>query len=130
VHRHHHHRANSVYAHKSELDEWWNHEPHCDKLEQPTVPSERSQRAVSSSQTLKVIHSEMGNRKVSRTLLPSYLEYFQESPDTEMSFAEDGTGTVVCVLRVRIPIAEYLLQPRPDRTTRDTNVPCRTWRPA
>src|SRR5258707_13846277 len=41
VHRHLHHRANSVYARKSELDEWWGHEPHCRKVEQPRVCSER-----------------------------------------------------------------------------------------
>jgi hypothetical protein len=52
VHRHLHQRANSVYARKLELDEWWNHEPHSRKIEPPQIFSEGSRRHVT------VIHSE------------------------------------------------------------------------
>ena len=50
VHRHLHQRANSVYARMSELDEWWNHEPHSREIEPPQIPSEGSRRQVTSPQ--------------------------------------------------------------------------------
>src|SRR5712664_2533036 len=67
VHRHLHQQANSVYAHRSELDEWWNHEPRCLEIERLRAPSQRSRREVLSPQAIQVIHSEMGSRDASPT---------------------------------------------------------------
>ncbi len=128
VHRHLHQRANSVYARKSELDEWWYRDPHCLEIERLRIPSERSRREVSSPQAFKVIHSEMGSRKASPTPPEWYVECIQESPEAEIGSARDGTASVVCVLRVRIRIRieDYLLQAGLERTTRDAKAPCRT----
>lgn len=124
VHRHLHQRANSVYARKSEVDEWWNHEPHCLEIERLRAPYERSRREVSSPQAFKVIHTETGSREASQAPPEWHVECLQESPEAEIDSAEDETASVVCVLRVRIRVE--LLQAGLERTTRNAKVPCRT----
>jgi hypothetical protein len=125
VHRHLHQRAYSVYARKSELDEWWNHEPHSLEVEPPQVPSEGSRCQVTSPQVLAVIHSEEECRESDPTPREWLIECVHELREAEICSPEDGTGHIVSVLRVRIRIGEYLLQPGPERTTRDAKAPCR-----
>jgi hypothetical protein len=117
VHRHLHQRANSVYASKSELDEWWNHEPLSLVVEPPQVPSDGSRPQLSSPQVFRVIQSEKECREAGLTPPKWFVEWVQEPPEAEISSAEDGTGHIVCVLRVRIRIEEYLLQAGLGRTT-------------
>jgi len=119
VHRHLHQRANSVYARKLELDEWWNHEPHSRKIEPPQIFSEGSRRHVT------VIHSEEECREANPSPSGWFVECPQELREAEICSPEDRTCHVVCVLRVRIRIVEYLLQPGLERTTRDAKAPCR-----
>src|SRR5260370_14204174 len=106
VHRHLHQRANSVYARRSELDDWWNREPRCLKIERLGVLSERSRHKVPSPLAFKAIHSEMGGRDASSTTPKWQVECIQESPEAVIGSAEDGTGSVVCVLRGRIRLEE------------------------
>ena len=113
VHRHLHQRANSVYARKSELDEWWNHEPHSRKIEPPQIFSEGSRRHAT------VIHSEEECRESNPSPSGWFVECVQELREAEICSPEDRTCHVVCVLRVRIRIVKYLLQPGLARTTRD-----------
>ena len=120
VHRHLHQRANSVYARKSELDEWWNHEPHSRKIEPRQIFSEGSRRHVT------VIHSEEECRESDPTPPEWLVECVQELRKAEICSPEDRTCHVVCVLRVRIRIVEYLLQPGLARTTRDAKASCRS----
>jgi hypothetical protein len=126
VHRHLHQRANSVYARKSELDEWWNHEPHCIEIERLRVASEGFRPEVSSPQALKVIPSEMGSGQVIPRPPELHIDCIQESPEAEIISAEDGTGCVVYVLRVRIRIEGRLLQAGLENTTRGAKALCRT----
>ena len=120
VHRHLHQRANSVYARKLELDEWWNHEPHSRQIEPPQIFSEGSRRHVT------VIHSEEERPESNPSPSGRLAECVQELREAEICSPEDRTCHVVCVLRVRIRIVEYLLQPGLERTTRDAKAPCRS----
>jgi hypothetical protein len=115
-----------VYARKTELDEWWNHEPHSLEVEPLQVPSEGSRRQVTSSQALAVIHSEEECRESDPIPREWLIECVQELREAEICSPEDGTGHIVSVLRVRIRIGEYLLQPGLERTTRDAKAPCRS----
>jgi hypothetical protein len=118
VHRHLHQRANSVYARKSELDEWWNHEPHSREIEPPEIPSEGSRRHVT------VIHSEEECRESDPSPSGWLVECVQELREAENCAPEDRTVHVVCVVRVRIRVEESVFQPGLERTTRDAKAPC------
>jgi hypothetical protein len=126
VHRHLHQRANSVYARKSELDEWWNHEPHSLEIEPSQIPSEGSRRQVMSPQVSTVIHSEEECRQSDPTPPESLVECVQELGEAKICSPEDRTVHVVWVLRVRIRIGEYLIQPGLKSTTRNAKAPCRS----
>jgi hypothetical protein len=119
VHRHLHQRANSVYARKSELDEWWNHEPHSREIERPQIPSEGSRRQVTSPPVFTVLHSEEECQESHPTPSEWLVEWAQELREAAVCSPEDGTVHVVCVLRVRIRNGEYLLQPDLEATTRN-----------
>jgi len=91
VHRHFHQRANSVYARKSELDEWWNTEPHPRGIEPPQIPSERSRREVTSPQIFTVIHSEEECRESDPTLPECFVEcVLKITKDTWLSLSVGG----------------------------------------
>ena len=60
VHRHLHQRAKSVYACKSEIDEWWNREAHSIEILPPEVPSGRSRQEVTSPQVFTMRRSGPG----------------------------------------------------------------------
>lgn len=96
VHRHLHQRAHSVYACKSEVDEWWNHEPHPRGMEPRQMPSEGSRRQVTSPQVFAVIQSEEECRESYLALSQWLVEYSQELREAEICSPEDRTGHVVC----------------------------------
>lgn len=96
VHRHLHQRANSVYACKSELDEWWNHEPHPRGIEPPQIPSEGSRCQVTSPQVFAVIHSEGECWESDLTLSEWLVECVPELREAELCSPEDRAGHVVC----------------------------------
>jgi hypothetical protein len=111
VHRHLHQRANSVYARKSELDEWWNHEPHSLEIEPPQILAERSRRQVTNPQVLTVIHSKEECRKSDPTPPEWLVECMQERREAGICSPECRTGHVVCVLRVRQETPKPLVVP-------------------
>ena len=126
VHRHLHQRANSVYARKSEIDEWWNHEPHPREIEPPQIPSDGSRRQVTTPQVFTATRSEEECRKSDPTSSEWLVECVQELREAKTSSPEDATVQVVCVLRVLILSGEYLPQPCLVRMTRDAKAPCRS----
>jgi hypothetical protein len=67
VHRHLHQRANSVYACKSEIDEWWNREAHSIEIRPLEVRYGRSRQEVTSPQVLTMRRSGPGGREARPT---------------------------------------------------------------
>ena len=66
VHRHLHQRANSVYARKSELDEWWSHEANSVEIKPLEVSPEGSLREVT-DQVFTISRSEAGHQDANPT---------------------------------------------------------------
>jgi hypothetical protein len=122
VHRHLHQRGNSVYAHKSELNEWWNHEPRSLEIEPLRVSSEGSRRQVSSPQVLTVTRSKGGSREAE----PTSVEGLQEPQIAVICSPVARTGHVVTFRRVRIRIVECLIEPGLEETTRNAKAACRS----
>lgn len=128
VHRHFHQHVNSVYARKSELDEWWNREPQTLGIEPLRVRAEGSRRQVTSPQVLTLIHSEEECHELDPGPLEWLIECVQQPREARICSPQERTGQVVFVLRVRIRNGEYLLKRGPEMMTRDAKArvaPCR-----
>lgn len=72
VHRHPHRRANSVYAYRSELDDWWNREARAVEVKPIQTLSKGSPPKVEGSQRVKASYSQKGFRQIDPTL-PKHL---------------------------------------------------------
>jgi len=125
VHRHLHRRANSVYAHRSELDDWWNREADAINVEPLQVPSEGSPRAVTSSPILTATHSEGECRDADLTSPQWLVECVLELPERDICCPDDGAGLLVSVLQVRIFIPAYLRRSAAESVTKGAKVSCR-----
>lgn len=64
VHRHPHRRANSVYAYRSELDDWWNREARAVEVKPIQTLSKGSPRKVEGSQRVQASYSQKGFRQI------------------------------------------------------------------
>jgi hypothetical protein len=126
VHRHLHQRAKSVYAHKSEVDEWWNREAHSAETQALNLRAERTRREVTGSQASPMSDSERDCREAHPVLSEWLVECVLELPEVEICSLNDGTGRVFSILRARIRIREYSRQPVRGRATTDAKSPCRS----
>ena len=84
-----------MYARKSELDEWWNHEPQSPEIEPLHVSSEGSRGLVTHPQVFRVLHSEMERRGSDPTLQEWHVKCIPEALESVISSRDDGIGQVV-----------------------------------
>ncbi len=126
IHRHLHQRANSVYARRSELDDWWIREAHSVKIAPSQVPSEGSPREVTDSQAFAPIHPEGECRETDATAPALLLECVLEPRAVGTCSPGDRTGHLISVLRVRIRIPDYLGGSEAVSTTKGAKAPCRS----
>lgn len=126
VHRHLHVRAKSVYARKSEVDEWWNREARTNEIRPLKLSAEGSRREVMKPQVSSVSNSERDCREAYPTPSEWLVEQVLELPEVEICSFNDGTGHVVFVVRARICIREFLLQSVKGRVTRGAKASCRS----
>lgn len=78
VHRHMHRRANSVYAHRSELDDWWNREARAVEVKPIQTLSKGAPRKFEGSQRIKAVYSRKGCRQIDPTSPEHFVEYVLE----------------------------------------------------
>ncbi len=126
VHRHLHQRANSVYARRSELDDWWNREAHSIKIAPIQVPSERSPSEATDFQALTPILPE-GQCLKAGPIAPTLLvECVLEPRAIGTCSPGDRTGRHIPVLRLRIRIPDNLRSPEAGSATKGAKEPCRS----
>ena len=126
VHRHMHRHANSVYAHRSELDDWWNREVRSMEVEPIKSPCEGARRGFVSSQRVKANHSQKGLRQANPPLPEHLVECVLELTPASLSSSCDGRAYLLPALLVLIPIPGNLLGLEGRSTTRDAKAPCRS----
>jgi hypothetical protein len=107
VRRHLHQRTNSVYACKSELDEWWSHEVNSVETKALKIFPEESLRELTDPQVFTTTRSEAGYQDAN----PAPPQYFVECvlKEVEICSSEDRTGRVVAVLRVPCVVFRLVL---------------------
>ena len=122
VHRHLHRHANSVYAHRSELDNWWNREVRSVE-DNPTVlfPKDPSPKAAS-TQVVKAIDSTIKCEQKEPTSAEWFVECALEIRLVGFRSSSEGTGRPASVLRVPIPLLVAPPRTGAAKTTRDAKV--------
>lgn len=125
VHRHLHQRANSVYAYRSEVDEWWSREAHSARIRAHTRSTHGSPPEVTRLQGSSVSHSEQG-REAHPPLFEQLVEFLIRLSEIEACSLNDDPVHVVFVLRAPIQIPGYTRQPVIGRATRDAKAFCRS----
>ncbi len=126
IHRHLHQRANSVYARRSELDEWWNREAHSIRVAPIQANSEGSPSEVTDSQALTPINPEGEGREAGPTGPTLLVECVLEPQAAGTCSPSDRAGHLIPVLRVRIHIPDYLPAPEAGSATKGAKAPCRS----
>lgn len=121
IHRHKHRRANSVYAHRSELDNWWSCEIPSSDAEQIYGRSERPLREVTHSRPLSRIHLRESLQGTGVTPLKWTVECVLELRKGPCSSC-NATGCPVRMLRLRIPVPGHLLGLESRSTTRNAKL--------
>jgi len=125
IHRHRHRRANSVYAYKSEVNDWWNREARSIEVERVRTLSQPGPNEVATAQRVNAIPAEKGCRQTDPTSPGSLVECVLELRIVGLGSLAKGAGNSVSVLRVRIATPKDL-RPGTGHTTRDAKVPCRS----
>ncbi len=122
IHRHKHRRANSVYAHRSELDNWWSREVPSSDARQICGRSERSVREVTHSRPLSRIHLGESLQGTDPIPLKWSVECVLELRIKGLFSPCTATGCPVRMLRLRIPVPGHLLGLESRTTTRNAKV--------
>src|SRR5215471_7844129 len=103
IHRHMHRRANSVYAHRSELDDWWNREVRSKEIEPIQSPCEGAPRRFASSQRVKANHSQKRFRQTDPALAEYLVECVLELTLASLWSPSNGRAYLPSRLLARIP---------------------------
>ena len=126
IHRHLHRRANSVYAHKTELDEWWNREARSIEVKRIPTLSQGVPRAVASPKEVKANHSEKGGLQIVLKRSELFIECVLEPRTLGPCSFRDAAGRSASVYRIRIPVSGILRPREVGGTTREANPQCRS----
>jgi hypothetical protein len=106
IHRHLHRRANSVYAHKSELDDWWNREARSIEVDPLQPLSQAARPKVAISQGVNAVCSKRACGQTDPTAPEWFIECVLELRAVALCSSGEGSGRSVSVFRVRIPVLD------------------------
>lgn len=126
IHRHLHRNANSVYAHKSELDEWWNREARSIEVKRIQTLSQGVPRTVAGPKEVKGNHTEKGDLQTAPKRSELFIECVLEPPTLGTCSSRDAGGRSASVYRIRIPLAGVLRAREVSGTTREADPQCRS----
>lgn len=121
IHRHLHRRANSVYAHKTELDEWWDREARSIEVKRIQTISQGVPRAVAGPKEVKANHSEKGDLQTVLERSELFIECVLEPRTLGPCSSRDAVGRSASVYRIRIPVSGVLRPREVGGTTREVN---------
>jgi hypothetical protein len=126
VHRHLHRRANSVYAYRAEIDDWWDREARSIEVRPIQAPSEGTSSKVTSSQQVKSLYSDRPCRQTGPTRPEWFIECVLEvrAPGSVLSAMESAfcfwIATTSSCSRGSAPIGNS------QGTTRNAKATCRS----
>lgn len=121
IHRHLHRRANSVYARKSELDEWWNREARSIEVKPIQTLSQGAPRIVAGPKEVKANRSERGDLQTVLERSELFIECVLEPRTLGPCSSRDTAGRSASVYRIRIPVSGVLRPREVGGTTREAN---------
>ena len=122
IHRHLHGRANSVYAHRSELDDWWNREAGPMEVAQIQALSQAASPRVADSQEVNTVYAVNECRQTNSRPPERFIECVLELRAVGPSSFRHRSGNSCSVLRLRIP-APNLRPWKPGSATREVTDP-------
>jgi len=126
IHRHLHRRANSVYAHKSELDGWWNREARSIEVKRIQTLSQAVPPTIAGPKEVKADHSQKGDLQTDPKRSELFIECVLEPRTLGPCSPRDNAGRSASVYRIRIPLPGVLGRREVSGTTREANPQCRS----